>query len=169
MDFCAQCKWRLIHSKRFIVIAVGALRVTTEYDNKLYLDDFSYLRSYNLFEIGCHGCGLLCVVTVVARLLLRVVTVVARLLLRVVTVVARLLLCVVTLVARLLLRVVVMVTLSGCCGGDVSRLYSSRVILVGSCAILVLLDGCTSGKENEEMRHKNSDSLSETESDKKWP
>ena len=112
------------------MIAVCASRITTEY-NELYLDDFSHLRSYNLFEIGCHGCGLLGVVTVVARLLLPVVNVVARLLLRVVT-----------LVAKLLLGVVVMVTMSGCHGSDVSRLQGSRVILVP-------LDGGTSVKEKE--------------------
>ena len=112
-----------------------------EYKNH-YLDDFSHLRSYNLFQIGCHGCGLLRVATVVARLLLRVVTVVARLLLRVVTV-----------VARLLLRVVVMVTLSGCNGSNVSRLCGSCVVLVGCRVILVPLDGGTSAKENGEIRY----------------
>ena len=116
------------------MIAVCASRITIEY-TRLYLDDFSHLRSYNLFEIGCHGCGLLCVVTVVARLLLRVVILVAGLLL-----------CVVTLVARLLLRVVVMVTLSGCHGSDVSMPLSSRVILVP-------LDGGTSAKENGEISY----------------
>ena len=132
----------------FIVIAVCALRVTTEYRNH-YLDDFSHLRSHNLFEIGCHGCRLL----------------------RVVTLVARLLLCVVTLVARLLLCVVAMVTQSGCHGRDFSKLngfrvvpVDSRVILMGSGVILVYLHGCTSGKEIEEMCHINSDSQTQGKS-----
>ena len=107
--------------------------------NRLYLDDFPHLRSYNLLQVGYHGFGLWWVVTLVARLLLWVVTV----------------------VARLLLRVVVMVTLSGCHGSAVSRLHGSRVILVDSRVVLVgsrmilvgshvivLLDGCTSGKRN---------------------